>query len=52
LLAGAPLREPIVQYGSYVMNTTVEIRQAVEDGAAGRLGTIPPHNLAATEEIE
>jgi redox-sensitive bicupin YhaK (pirin superfamily) len=52
LLAGAPLREPIVQYGPYVMNTTVEIRQAVEDGAAGRLGTIPPHNLAATEEIE
>ena len=34
------------------MNTAAEIRQAVEDGAAGRLGAIPPRNLAAREEIE
>jgi len=52
LLAGAPLNEPIVQYGPFVMNTAAEIRQAVEDGAAGRLGAIPPRNLAAREEIE
>jgi len=34
------------------MNTAAEIWQALEDGAAGRLGAIPPHNLATREEIE
>ena len=51
LLAGAPLHEPIVQYGPFVMNTAAEIRQALEDGASGRLGSIAPRNLAATKEI-
>jgi hypothetical protein len=45
LLAGAPLREPIVQYGPFVMNTAAEIRQAIEDNAAGRIGAIASHNL-------
>jgi len=37
LIAGEPLREPIVQYGPFVMNTTDQIRQAVADFQSGRL---------------
>ena len=38
LVAGLPLREPVVRYGPFVMNTREEIVQAVEDFRAGRLG--------------
>jgi redox-sensitive bicupin YhaK (pirin superfamily) len=38
LIAGNPLKEPIVQYGPFVMNTEGEIRQAMSDFRAGRLG--------------
>jgi redox-sensitive bicupin YhaK (pirin superfamily) len=38
LIAGQPLRESIVQYGPFVMNTKQEIYQAVEDYRQGRLG--------------
>lgn len=31
LMAGIPLREPIVQYGPFVMNTATEIEQALRD---------------------
>jgi redox-sensitive bicupin YhaK (pirin superfamily) len=37
LIAGAPLREPIVQHGPFVMNSQAEIFQAVADFRAGRL---------------
>jgi redox-sensitive bicupin YhaK (pirin superfamily) len=37
LLAGRPLREPIVQYGPFVMNTREEIEQAIRDYQSGRL---------------
>lgn len=37
LIAGQPLREPIAQYGPFVMNSNEEIFQAVEDFKAGRL---------------
>lgn len=38
LIAGKPLKEPIVQYGPFVMNTQDEIRQAISDFRDGRLG--------------
>ena len=37
LLAGKPLREPVVQYGPFVMNTREEIEQAIDDYQSGRL---------------
>jgi hypothetical protein len=37
LVAGKPLREPVVKYGPFVMNTAEEIHQAVADYQAGRL---------------
>lgn len=38
LIAGKPLREPIAQYGPFVMNTREELMTAVEDFQNGRLG--------------
>ena len=51
ILGGMPIREAIVHYGPFVMNTREEIAQAIEDYQAGRLGTIPadqivPRNFA------
>jgi redox-sensitive bicupin YhaK (pirin superfamily) len=46
MLGGQPIREPVVHYGPFVMNTRAEIVQALEDYQAGRLGSIPatvPH---------
>jgi redox-sensitive bicupin YhaK (pirin superfamily) len=37
LLAGKPLREPVVQYGPFVMNTREEIEQALDDYRRGKL---------------
>ena len=37
LLAGKPIREPIVQYGPFVMNTHEEIEQAIADYQSGAL---------------
>ncbi len=37
LLAARPLREPVVQYGPFVMNTREEIEQALADYREGRL---------------
>ena len=39
LVAGRPLREPIAQYGPFVMNTTAQIHQAVADFQSGVLAT-------------
>jgi redox-sensitive bicupin YhaK (pirin superfamily) len=37
VIGGAPLREPVVHYGPFVMNTADEIRQAILDYQTGRL---------------
>ncbi|MEK8027397.1 pirin family protein [Pseudaquabacterium rugosum] len=36
LIAGAPLRQPIAQYGPFVMNTREQVLQAVQDFQSGR----------------
>lgn len=37
---GDPIREPVVSYGPFVMNTPDEIRAAIADYRAGRMGVI------------
>jgi len=46
LLGGQPIREPVVQYGPFVMNTRAEIVEAIEDFNAGRMGTVPAVHLS------
>lgn len=38
VLAGKPLNEPISHYGPFVMNTEAEIKQAIADFRAGKMG--------------
>ncbi|MFT4086730.1 MAG: pirin family protein [Gordonia sp. (in: high G+C Gram-positive bacteria)] len=45
LLGGQPIREPVVSYGPFVMNTRQQVIDAIEDYQAGRLGAIPPDAL-------
>ncbi len=40
LLNGAPLNEPVVGHGPFVMNTREEIAQAIDDFNSGRFGRI------------
>jgi redox-sensitive bicupin YhaK (pirin superfamily) len=40
VLAGRPLREPVVRYGPFVMNTKSEIVEAFDDYQSGRMGQI------------
>jgi quercetin 2,3-dioxygenase len=41
VLAGEPIDEPVVQYGPFVMNTALEIAQAIDDVEGGRFGPVP-----------
>jgi quercetin 2,3-dioxygenase len=45
LLGGKPIREPVFQYGPFVMNSKAELVAALEDCNAGRFGVIPPNAL-------
>ena len=41
LLSGAPIDEPIVGYGPFVMNSQAEIAPAVADFNSGKFGQTP-----------
>ena len=41
MIGGRPLREPVVHYGPFVMNTAAEIEQALRDYRSGRLAEAP-----------
>jgi len=50
ILGGLPIREPVVHYGPFVMNTREEIVQALTDYQAGRLGQIPAQHMPHQHE--
>lgn len=52
LLGGQPIREHVEMYGPFVMNTREELRQAVEDYQAGRLGVIPANALMPHRAVQ
>jgi redox-sensitive bicupin YhaK (pirin superfamily) len=48
LLGGKPIKEPVFQYGPFVMNSKSEVVAAIDDFNAGRFGNIPPGALRPT----
>jgi redox-sensitive bicupin YhaK (pirin superfamily) len=45
VLGGQPIREPVQQYGPFVMNTRQQLQQAIDDFNAGKLGSVPANGL-------
>lgn len=52
LLQGRPIKEPIVTYGPFVMNSEEEIRQAFQDYREGKFGNWPWPNSAPAHARE
>ena len=40
ILAGEPINEPMISHGPFVMNTTDEINQAIDDYQTGKMGVL------------
>ena len=40
ILSGQPINEPIVGHGPFVMNTSSEIQQAIQDYRQGKMGKL------------
>ncbi|MGH7643767.1 MAG: pirin family protein [Candidatus Dormibacteria bacterium] len=47
IMGGEPIREPVAQYGPFVMNSADELKQAFEDYRAGKLGVVPAGQIDA-----
>ena len=45
IIGGVPLREPVFQYGPFVMSTRNEVIEAFEDFQRGAFGQIPPNAI-------
>lgn len=45
VLGGQPIREPVAQWGPFVMNNRAELQQALEDFRSGRLGVVPDDGI-------
>src|SRR3984957_13108093 len=45
ILGGRPIREPVDNYGPFVMNTHAEIAQALADYQAGKMGAVPADHI-------
>lgn len=45
ILGGRPIREPVVHYGPFVMNSKAEVIEAFEDYQSGKFRSIPANAL-------
>jgi len=45
VIAGRPLREPVVSYGPFIMNSEEQVTSAIERYRAGQMGRLDPVNM-------